>query len=798
MSGAGFVCTFTITLLGIGTLHADLMDTITLGDSASEAAHAFHSSNSEVITGGLGQSARHLLPPVTPGWAGGEMSVTLTIDPEKPNYLTTRFWGDEVTGNRMLLFADEKQIGYRHLGDIDQVDFGNEDPVYNGRFYYVTTPLPLSLTQGKKSMRFELRGYGPIWPYGMTFDSFQKPMTTPTRGTYRLYTHTEGCFVPPEDEKQGMAVASPPVRPAPGPEILDQVKARINGEIAKELAASIPPNQMQIELLSRAWSVDWSIAYHNPAVLDKVLSGLDALAQAYFKNPSLAQSDPVTPNPDWFGLGLAGQAITMLSGPLKPHLEEQIDIAGADGGQGEGEGRMTRRAAYTKMLVTSRDWHRQHRRLYTNQSMINDLYGIYLCNRGVAALAPEEALPEPEVRRYLYESVGLQRWSDSDPGDPSVKGPQERTTKNWNVGENYWELTEKGLTKELGFVGNYGEVIDWVTAIYEATRPVPWQTGSSGDTKILAQLIKIAKARSIFRYPMQDAQGNRAMRLETVIGWRDAHIPGDIVYAQRASWDANTLEAAASTLDPALIGFGSQMLDDNQYFASLARQMEQPGLRSTIGLLSAPNDYKAVLGYTGKRRGLLPMAPGQPDFVWTDEEDGVVAVKHGEEIFYASLYWRARQAINFLARVHDLTPQFSRIAVVAEQTVYTSSGITFRRPNWTTAGYGNGGVPYKEVSVSASTGEKLPVARMPRGVNYKMGDENVYAGKGDFYTLRYGPFLIGMNMTKEKKFQLTVPVGMDDAVDLVSGKKYKAGAEIDVNPRSTVVLREKGKMKNEE
>ena len=33
--------------------------------------------------------------------------------------------------------------------------------------------------------------------------------------------------------------------------------------------------------------------------------------------------------------------------------------------------------------------------------------------------------------------------------------------------------------------------------------------------------------------------GNRAMRLQTVVGWRDDHFPGDVCYNQRDSWDAS-------------------------------------------------------------------------------------------------------------------------------------------------------------------------------------------------------------------------------------------------------------------
>ena len=81
----------------------------------------------------------------------------------------------------------------------------------------------------------------------------------------------------------------------------------------------------------------------------------------------------------------------------------------------------------------ARDWHRQHRRLYTNQTMITDM-NIYLSNRGLAVVDPANALPEAAARRYLYEAVGLEPWRDSDPGG---------TACQWSVGTNYWQLTAK-------------------------------------------------------------------------------------------------------------------------------------------------------------------------------------------------------------------------------------------------------------------------------------------------------------------------------------------------------------------
>ncbi|MDQ2800879.1 MAG: hypothetical protein M3Y13_14705, partial [Armatimonadota bacterium] len=644
-----------------------LLDTLTFGDPASEQAHGLAENGSRVVRGGLGESARVLLPRTPQAWEGGSVAFTLKVDPVKLNYFTVRLWGGEASQNRLILFCEGKQIGYRHIGDIDLLDFGNDSdaPPFNGRFFYKTSPLPQAMTQGKTRLHFEIRSIGRIWGYGTTFEQYQKPMTEPTRALYRVYTHTDGFFAPPAAEKQGAAPVNAPVRHEPGPEVLDQLKVRETREIVGLLAQNGPLNQMQMQFLARAYGIQWTPAYRNPTAIAQEVKSLDAIFAAYRKDPTLAQSDPATPNPDWFGLGHSGDVLRLLAEPIHPFLDQTI----ADGAGGK----ITRRAAYAEMLVASRDWHRRNRRQYTNQSMINDLYGIYLCNRGVEVVDPSKALPEVEARRYLYESIGLQPWLGSE----TDHGPARP------LGDNYLELTAQGLTKELGFVGYYGEVLDWVTLLYDATRPAPDQPG---DPKIKAQLVKIAHARTPFRYPMLDADGNRAMRAETIVGWRDDHYPGDVTYAERPSWDASTLYAAAATLDPALVGAAQQMFADNQFFASLRGQMKETGFRSTVGLLGTPDQY-ALLQAQPPSPHRLPMAPGQPDFVWTDEEDGVLALKHGDDVLYVSLYWRARNAINYLARVHYVTPTVDHIAVVHEDEQFEPSGLTYTRPDEVNAPY---------------------------------------------------------------------------------------------------------------
>jgi len=99
-----------------------------------------------------------------------------------------------------------------------------------------------------------------------------------------------------------------------------------------------------------------------------------------------------------------------------------------------------------------------------------------------------------------------------------------------------------------------------------------------------------------------------------------------------------------------------------------------------------------------------------------------------------------------------------------------------------------GGERYPGDWQSAEAGEQLPIAKIPDGVRFHPGDDNVFAGKGQFYTLRYGAWLIGMNLTTDKTFALPPPAGFREARELVSGQTVKLDAPLPVAPRSTGIL----------
>ena len=380
-----------VTLLGMlfccGARAGQMTDSLAFGNADSEQSHSLKSATSDTIThGGLDESARRLLPLDPPTWEGGSVSFTMKVDPNQQNYFTSRFWGSEANENRLILFCQGKQIGWRHLGEVDILEFGQDDasPPYNGRFYYTTSPLPLEMTRGKSELHFEIRCTGQTWAYGTTFAQYQKTMIHPTRGIYRVYTHTDGFFSPPIDEKQGSPPSDPPVRSTPGAEVLEHLKQRINDQIARFLGSEKPLNQMQMQFLTRAYHVKWSAAYESPKVIEQAIKELDNSFETYRRNPRFAASDPATPNADWFGLGPSGDIVRYLKDELAGALDQQIDDGNGGGkttppndlfGDAPGEPRLASPASAA---------------LYTSQSMITDLY-VYAANRGVEAIDPPHA-----------------------------------------------------------------------------------------------------------------------------------------------------------------------------------------------------------------------------------------------------------------------------------------------------------------------------------------------------------------------------------------------------------------------
>lgn len=696
-------------------------------------------------------TALRILPPKEENWTTDGIFFTLKVDPGSVNYLTFQFCGTEKTANLLILYADGKQLGYRHLGDYDILHHGGH-PAGGERPYFVTTCLPESLTRGKTELELELRMTGRIWGYGENFTQFQKVIDGPSLPIFEVWTHKKPF---PElirtENREPLApqMEKCPIRETPGEELLEKVRERIHRELTKILQESEtrPLSQQKAEFLAKGWSLEGSPVFQNEKVLPAVIAAADAYVLRQRTEEALAWSDPAQYNRDWFGTGPLAEALYRLESPeLQRLLDGPLELE-------TGEQR-PRRELLAELFRTGIEWEMAHRRQFTNQSMIID-WNIQRMNRALRLAEPSCAFPETQIRRFLHESLGIEPWL----------GCVTETGSARPYGDGFLQITPKGLTRELGYVGNYGEVLDWGVLLYLSTCDFG-ENGKllveTGDPLMRKQLAKIAKARSVFRYPAPDDEGFRAMRLETAIGWRDTSLIGPVLYGARTGKEGPAVWSPWVLNDEDSLAAYRQMIEDGQFFPQVEALLKDGSLRVSNALIDIPPLYallKTRLENAEKENRSfkrLPMSPGGPDFVFTDEVNGVAVIRHEEEILYASLYWRARFAVNGLAKVHFMTPYFEHFATLRNKniTVPMKDGTVYRRPNWTTFGFRpDHGVHYPERFGSLHCGEELPVSEMPAFMtDFQLGRDNWYAGRSEYCELEYAGYFIAMNMSTEKTF----------------------------------------------
>lgn len=651
-------------------------------------------------------------------------------------------------------YANGHQVGYRREGDYDVLNQCDEEAQAPGRFFYQTLPLPPAMTRGKTTIDLKIAALGPIWYYGNTFDKYQKPLSQPTRGIYRVYTHVQTRFVPDPSEKQGKRPDAA-LRSDANEEAIAETKRIVVNRLDRLLKETAPAaNQKdrgnQLLLVAEAYNTSWTPAYQDSRAIEAVVRNGDAMAVEFAEMVSGSEFGP-----DWAGAGPLGEAIMRTVPAINARLDEKVSIADRE---------MTRRELWARALRNSMDYWRRHRRRYTNQSMIVDWY-IYTANRGLQLIDPNRALPEAHTLRFLYEAIGIEPWLGNDPLDDASQGsgkPEKIISKPY--GENYRVVTRKGNSRELGWVSSYGETILNFTS---------HMARMTGDEKIRQQLAKLQHARLPFRYPGVDADGYRCMKLVGEIDNRTARYPhSGAAYLSSTIREAWWMHVPAVLSDvPDIVGAAQRSISDGQYFAYIKGRLKDA---DTLGMLRNVDEY-AKVNTLPKSDYQFPMEDGQPDFAFADEEDAVIALKHGDTRLFINMYYRSEYAVNSVARILELTPITTRIATVRTQTTVNPSGKTFKRPDWIDWARAKGMPPPGQDIHQAWAGEEMPIAARPEGATVPAyGEWGPFVGKAESYRLKYGDYLIVMNCSETKDLALDLPPEFANGRDLVSGRPAPA------------------------
>ena len=399
------------------TLYAQTLDGIEFGNPESEAAHGFRDPDgqTQTVAGQFGHTPRQIKAPATNAWDGGSMFLTLKVDPDKTNYLTVQFWGEDLNRNQLYVYIDGKLLGYRHIGDYDILHHGTNEIVAPGQFYFISTVIPENVTKGKTELEFEIRLVGQIWTYAPTFDRFQHNIEGDSLPIYAAFTHVGAKFEPKTVESKTVPDV---VRPAPGAEVVERVKERISAELEQRMNGRKTLTQQDVEFLARGSRIKWSPVYNNPKCIDRVVDGIDAFYRAWRENPKLIENDPRQYNGDWFGVAPLSEAIYTMD---SPEFQKRLDEPLADSS-------VTRRQAWGEMIHAALVHLSQHRRWYTNQSMIID-WNLHRMNRALILVDKSRAFPERQTLRYVYESMGIEPWRGAETASGPAMPRGNRTIK---------------------------------------------------------------------------------------------------------------------------------------------------------------------------------------------------------------------------------------------------------------------------------------------------------------------------------------------------------------------------------
>jgi len=706
-----------------------VLDTLRFGDELSERSHDFASENSVVRKGGLDQPCRVILPTDPPSISGGSLKFTVKVDPARQTYLTARLWGGDVGETALYIYHDGLQLGSSHSDwpPLDKLNWREREPRFPGRFFYSTYMLPPKLTHGRERVTLRIVSKGRIYGYAPDYETAQHPQKAPSQEMHAVYTHTDPFFVPPAGEVQGAP-------PAPGP--IRQPRTAL-GEleyVTREAQAAVD-DALRRGLMSPNDALGVAVAYNSPWAKqhgeDEVLKRVIATVDTYVKEGDLESLG-------WFGPGeLAESAWRVFDDAKAAGLFEEA--LGADGRK--------RGEVYAEFFRKCLD--HQSKPAYRGgvaSEAVHVATSIYRTNMLLDRLAPERALSKAEALSYVQQAIGLRPVSGTTrllAGHRFVIGGPVSLSDD----SEYRRVTQKGSAREHGYDPYHGELAAQVATLYELTR----------DEEVRRSAVRMIAARAPFRTISNDRDGNACLRVEAAIGWRHSWYPGAVLYPDQY------LKAAA------LLG-DAVSLREAQLFMEHGMLYEGPS-RPELPLVVQRVGYLKKLLDAPRSAFRLPMREDQPDFAWADEGIGALAFKHGKRRCWMALGWRGA-GISNIARVHFTEPEIDRIANIRIETEFTPSGGAVTRPGERPGRFVE---PGKRL---VTDGDVLPLAAGPLG------------GAGDFYALRYGDYLIGMNCSRDRMFRLALPPDLARArrTDLVSGRIYRPARWHRVGPGATVVL----------
>jgi hypothetical protein len=733
---------------------AQLVDQLTFGDPASEKAHVLSgaSAGTQLASGAFGQPARRID-------VGAPLVFQMACDPNVQNYLTVKLWGSDRDAAVLFLYVAGTRVG-SYQQDLPELDLSDGEAAFPDRFLYVTYPLPRSATDGTLAVPLKIDAVGAVSAFAPPGQQEQS-LTHPTRPIYRAYVHRDPFFVPSGDESQGDAPV-PAVRSVPAgyPDVAglhqatdaavttllgwqlygDSWSAAVaSGQVPTAVAGLFAAGTSVTRFSTPAAWKDWATSVSTAANA----AGLNALAVL-----ALVHASP------WSQYHGSGEILSRVTRALDSLALMQgsngaftsatwVGAPGRTPAMGSGaEGSGTKALGRAFLILSDA-----------------------LAASGALAVAvdhDDDATTPPVPRAQAWADM-FARHRDFL---ASPAGRSRGTMYDQSQMEALWLANQavavlapaRAWPREtaLSYVASAIGLADGpfggrsVTAAGLALEPTGTLAGGydgrwglitirsmcalaqlTADANVRGRCLDAVHAAAPFLYPSTDA-GMRTMRSESAISTIINRNPGFVEYGGNAY--------AADTLgDPVALRALQLRLADHLPLGPPAPDGHFEEYLAWY-LQDLPTIERAATLPVSAYR--FPMEEGQPStFVWADQDAGVTVVRNCGDRLYASLNWRrgftddvadAQHArVNNIARVHATRDRYDRIA-----TIVMDSPAEF----------------------------------------------------GRFYTATFGPYLIGMNLTADSRFELPGFAPASSAFELMTGATVTATAKVPVPARETRLL----------
>ncbi|WP_199621215.1 LamG-like jellyroll fold domain-containing protein [Paenibacillus alkalitolerans] len=870
------------------------LDKIIFGNAESENVHNFKGEFTSVITGFMGESARVSNPRIPAEGQGGDLTFTMKVDPYLRNYLTLKFGDESSAGYIGMININGEQIGYISYGDYETI---NKRWVLPNRFLYNTIMLPLESTVGKETVEITIKSFNP-WG-NMTSDTRgYYSAYTHTQAYINVDGETQGYKFKPDQNPDTML--TPDLTDAEKQALIDDYMQShidffngLSNKVDSSAGGKMSIVKYQDELMFYAdvLKQSWSPAKtpeEKRAALQRIFKTIDNHVIDYYGNTRLVLRGGH--QGDWGGYyGALGEALYIVENLIKDDTiygeaawgafldepfvtgttEGEFSLAGVDWEGGE----LTRREAWERVLKANFDFART-RLSYIYNQVYYTYVGAWEAHEGLRLIGSSFYEGKERSNQILLESLGIRPFL----GEEVLVGPsgeeldlyhslfyhdreaqftddfvhivgkglaKSKLDAEGNVvrrlpyGKHYTGLTEAGLTRENGYVANYGEAANYLLTYFYKT------LNHAGDEEMNDEILKAAlksvHARGFVRYPSLTDDGKRVMRAEQVTDERNQSINGLHAYGARVGfgmgmqfaslekvmaqneqrysspeWDEYWQYAREAVgfvqqqlADHQLLhtrDFGSRismsrpnysLADDYDYVTSDRANYSRFDGNVMAGVVLPHSDFDV---YKPEEIAALGVNPDDYEqFAWTDIDNMYVSVKDGDFRMFGSLFYRNR-GMTSNGRLRVVKDGYHHIVQIATNNKFRYEDYYLRAPYIDWDFHFNGRANNWSGAPQALAGEVAPASYQP-GVGTINRDnfevDNPYSGYPELQTSRYGKYFMIFNTTRDEygnkqTFDVELPADFtgNEVLDLVSGTNVPVvNGKVTIAPKTAMVLK---------